>query len=287
MDASASLGVLGATLGETSLHSVDKEIFWCPFDTEVRALRILGDLLLVQSRNLRDNYDLGQAAPLDREERGPTELMLLEFLPDMKERIQLIDRYAFKVEYHYHMLRGVVHLSLGCPRVRDLVGMSHIMSGEERWRVIAIGKRLEEAGVVLVTREVLRPNASFSSAWECLEGSLAGIVPEALHMAEEELGVKLVRRWVECIAKGEQCFFFHLIEMDEKTTVGLPEDLNAAMFERERAKEAATELLAELDATKAKRDEALNEAKGIILAEQDLERALEETIAVRPPPARH
>ncbi|KAL5980947.1 hypothetical protein ACLOJK_028867 [Asimina triloba] len=38
-------GVLGVTLGETSWCSANEEIFWCPFDVEARALKILSDLL--------------------------------------------------------------------------------------------------------------------------------------------------------------------------------------------------------------------------------------------------
>ncbi|KAL5980917.1 hypothetical protein ACLOJK_028837 [Asimina triloba] len=65
----------------------------------------------------------------------------------------------------------------------------------------------------------------------------------------------------------------------EETLVGLLKDLDAAKFEQELSKETATELLAELDAAKAEQDEALNEAKGGILAKRDLERALEEATA--------
>ncbi|KAL5980928.1 hypothetical protein ACLOJK_028848 [Asimina triloba] len=65
----------------------------------------------------------------------------------------------------------------------------------------------------------------------------------------------------------------------EETLVGLLKELDAAKFEQELSKEIAAELLAELDAAKAEQDEALNEAKGGILAKRDLERALEEATA--------
>ncbi|KAL6003242.1 hypothetical protein ACLOJK_023465 [Asimina triloba] len=65
----------------------------------------------------------------------------------------------------------------------------------------------------------------------------------------------------------------------EEAAVGLLKDLDAAKFEQLLAKEIATKLLAKLDATKAERDEALDEAKGVILAKRDLERALEEATA--------
>ncbi|KAL6003219.1 hypothetical protein ACLOJK_023442 [Asimina triloba] len=61
-----------------------------------------------------------------------------------------------------------------------------------------------------------------------------------------------------------------------ETAVGLLKDLDAAKFEQVLAKETATKLLAKLDATKAERDEALDDAKSVILAKRDLERALEE-----------
>ncbi|KAL6003232.1 hypothetical protein ACLOJK_023455 [Asimina triloba] len=65
----------------------------------------------------------------------------------------------------------------------------------------------------------------------------------------------------------------------EETAVGLLKDLDAAKFEQVLAKETATKLLAKLDATKAELDEALDDAKGVILAKRDLKRALEEAIA--------
>ncbi|KAL5977569.1 hypothetical protein ACLOJK_041467 [Asimina triloba] len=68
-----------------------------------------------------------------------------------------------------------------------------------------------------------------------------------------------------------------LQERAEKTMAGVLKDLAIATFEWERIKEALVELLAELDATKAERDEALNDTEGVILAKRDLERALEET----------
>ncbi|KAL6002966.1 hypothetical protein ACLOJK_023188 [Asimina triloba] len=64
-----------------------------------------------------------------------------------------------------------------------------------------------------------------------------------------------------------------------ETAVGLLKDLDASKFEQELAKEIATKLLAELDAAKAELDEALDDAKGVILAKRDLERALKEATA--------
>ncbi|KAL6005569.1 hypothetical protein ACLOJK_006136 [Asimina triloba] len=64
---SVGCGVLGATLGEVSSCSVDDEIFRCPLKIEARALKILGDLLSVQSRSLKKSHALGQTTPLDKE----------------------------------------------------------------------------------------------------------------------------------------------------------------------------------------------------------------------------
>ncbi|KAL5994327.1 hypothetical protein ACLOJK_024376 [Asimina triloba] len=56
--------------------------------------------------------------------------------------------------------------------VGDPFGTSRIMSKEERRRVAATGKHLEETGVTEVSREVLRPDANAPSEWEFLEEAL-------------------------------------------------------------------------------------------------------------------
>ncbi|KAL6002825.1 hypothetical protein ACLOJK_023047 [Asimina triloba] len=61
------------------------------------------------------------------------------------------------------------------------------MSEEEHWKIIVTGKRPEESSTAPITKEVLRPDASFPLTWEYLEESLAGIVSEARHMVGEEL----------------------------------------------------------------------------------------------------
>ncbi|KAL5995715.1 hypothetical protein ACLOJK_025783 [Asimina triloba] len=169
-------GVLGVTLGEMSSGSVDVQLFRCPFDIEARALKILGDLLPVQSRSLRKSHALGLTAPPDKEGRGLAKLLLLEFLLNLEERILLIDRCSSRAEYRYHVPR---------------FGMSRIISGKECRKIIAVGKRLEELGVAQVTKEVMRPDASFPSAGEYLEESLMAIVSEVHHMAGEEPRVEL------------------------------------------------------------------------------------------------
>ncbi|KAL6013587.1 hypothetical protein ACLOJK_004085 [Asimina triloba] len=78
---------------------------------------------------------------------------------ELEERIRLTDVCASLVEYLYHMLKVPVLMSLGSPRARDLFGISHIMSEEECWRVVAVEKHLEESRVTQTTREVLRLDA--------------------------------------------------------------------------------------------------------------------------------
>ncbi|KAL5987824.1 hypothetical protein ACLOJK_035579 [Asimina triloba] len=237
--ASARHGVLGATFGKTSSCSARDKLFRRPFDVEEKALKILGDLLH------------------DKEGRWPVELMLLVFLPDMwrelmelEERICLVDGCASQAEYRYHVLREPVQLSLGRPRAWDLFGMSRIMS-KECQRVVAVGKRLEEAGVAQVTREVLRPNASFSFIWKYMEDVLS----EARRMAGEKVKAEGEQCWAEGMVEGERLFFFQLLEMGwranrakalqeqaEKVAAGLLEGLGAATLELGQAKEATTEL---------------------------------------------
>ncbi|KAL6000000.1 hypothetical protein ACLOJK_034677 [Asimina triloba] len=140
---------------------------------------------------------------------------------------------------------------MGHPQARDLFGMSCIMSEEECQKVIAAGKRSKEAFVPQVAREVLRSNSSSPSIWQYLEELLTGIVSEARHMAGEELGA-------------------------EKATTELLQELGARTLELERARTVVAKLHAELDTTRAERDEARDDAKDAVLAKQDLEPALEE-----------
>ncbi|KAL5978474.1 hypothetical protein ACLOJK_029591 [Asimina triloba] len=121
--------VLGATLGKPSSNRSNEDIFRCPFDMEVRALKILGDLLLLQSRGL-------QETPLNKEGRGPKERMLSKFLPDMwgeirdlEERIYLIDGCASQAEYRYHVLKEFPSTILEHHHVEDLFGVSRSLKG--------------------------------------------------------------------------------------------------------------------------------------------------------------
>ncbi|KAL5978047.1 hypothetical protein ACLOJK_037070, partial [Asimina triloba] len=172
-------GVLRATLGEMSSGSVDDQLFRHPFDVEPRALKIFGDLLPVQSKSLRKSHALSLTASLDKEGRELAELMLLEFLPDawrelmkLEERIHLIDGCSSRAEYHYHVLRERVCLSLGRPRVWDLFGMSRIMSEEEHRKIIT-------------TESILRSRVK--ALWERAQEVLAGLIEE-LGAATLELG---------------------------------------------------------------------------------------------------
>ncbi|KAL6000981.1 hypothetical protein ACLOJK_006708 [Asimina triloba] len=59
--------VLGVTLGEASSGSVDDQFYRCPFHVKVRALKILGNLLPMQSRSLRESHVVGLPVPLHKE----------------------------------------------------------------------------------------------------------------------------------------------------------------------------------------------------------------------------
>ncbi|KAL5980288.1 hypothetical protein ACLOJK_028196 [Asimina triloba] len=72
-----------ANLGDTSSVQDDREIFGQSFDVEARVLKILSDLLLVETRAIQESAALGREPPLDIEGRGPRELMLLKFLPNV------------------------------------------------------------------------------------------------------------------------------------------------------------------------------------------------------------
>ncbi|KAL6009537.1 hypothetical protein ACLOJK_022767 [Asimina triloba] len=165
-------GVLGSTLEEASLYPTAGQLFHRPFNMKMRALKIMGVLLPVQSRGIKECHALGLTSPLDK--RG-------------------------EPKYYYHMLGGRVPLSVGCPRVQDLFGKSHIMNEEEHRRIIAVGKRLKETGVAQVSQEVLRLDVSVPSEWEFLEEALA----KARSMARGRLEVELAQHWVEGMAKGE------------------------------------------------------------------------------------
>ncbi|KAL6001328.1 hypothetical protein ACLOJK_007062 [Asimina triloba] len=63
-------GVLRSIFGEVSACPTDDQLFRQPFDMEARALKILGDLLAVQSRAIRECHAPGFAPSLDEEGRG-------------------------------------------------------------------------------------------------------------------------------------------------------------------------------------------------------------------------
>ncbi|KAL5980429.1 hypothetical protein ACLOJK_028337 [Asimina triloba] len=178
------------------------------------------------------------------------------------ERVCLIDGCASQVEYRYHMLGERVRLFVGHPPVRDSFGTSRIMSEEECRRVIAARKRLEETGVAQVSRKTLRPDANVPSEWEFLKEALA----KARNMARERLEVELEQRWAKGMAEGERRFFFQLLEMGRHA--------NPVEALQEQAEGAVLEILSVLDVTRAEQDEACNDAEGVSLAKQDLERAL-------------
>ncbi|KAL6001720.1 hypothetical protein ACLOJK_007461 [Asimina triloba] len=55
---------------------------------EDRVPKILEDLLLVESRVIRENATLGLDPELDNEGKGPTELKLQREIRDLEERIR-------------------------------------------------------------------------------------------------------------------------------------------------------------------------------------------------------
>ncbi|KAL5976379.1 hypothetical protein ACLOJK_020710 [Asimina triloba] len=169
----------------SSCPSNDRLFRW-PFDMEERALKILGDLLPVQSRGIRECHTLGFAPSLDKEGRGAGERMLQEYLPD--------------AEYRYHVLGECVRLSVGQPHVWDLFRTSNIMNKGERRKIVAAEKYPKETGVEQVSREVLRFDASVPSKWKLLEEALA----KARSMARERLKLDEAQDNAEGISLAKQ-----------------------------------------------------------------------------------
>ncbi|KAL5980232.1 hypothetical protein ACLOJK_036699 [Asimina triloba] len=143
-----------ANLGDTSSAQDDKEIF---SQSEPWALKILRDLLPVESRVIWESTALGQKPPLDPEGRGPRGVN--RELNDLEERICAVDGCFAWVEYQYHVMEKHPPLVLGRHHVEDL-------------------KRPEELVLIQVAREVLRPNAP-PSVWEHLEDFIKAMVVEA------------------------------------------------------------------------------------------------------------
>ncbi|KAL5984854.1 hypothetical protein ACLOJK_038690 [Asimina triloba] len=220
--------VLGATISETSSSSVDGQLFRCPFDVEARALKIIGDLLPMQYKSLRESYTLGMMVPLDKEGRRSAELMLLEFLLDA---ICLIDGCSSRAGVPLPHVKGVCLPILGASlSLGSILDKSYY----------------ERRGTPEDCRCRKAPNDSFLTAWEHLKESLAGIVSKAHRMAGEELR-----------PMGSDASSFNFLRW-----AGLTEELGVATLELGRAKEAEVELFVELDATWAKRDETRDDTEG-------------------------
>ncbi|KAL5997312.1 hypothetical protein ACLOJK_008242 [Asimina triloba] len=233
----ANRGVLGSTFGEASSCPSDDQLFRRPFDIEARALKILGDLLLVQSRGIRKCHALDLTPSLDKEGLEPVERMLLEFLPDMwrelselEETICLIDECTSQAEYRYYMLGERVRLSVGASS-----GLGSVRDEPHHERG---GMPDEEA------------------------------LAKARNMTREKLEVELEQHWAEGMAEGMRHFFFQLLEMGQHA--------NRAESLREQAKGAISKLLLVLDITRAKRDEVRDDVEDVFLAKQNLEQALAE-----------
>ncbi|KAL6004778.1 hypothetical protein ACLOJK_005334 [Asimina triloba] len=139
-EALVGLRVLGSIFGEASTCPMDDQLFHWPFDMEARALKILGDLIPVRPRAIREYNALGFAPSLDNEERGADERMLQKFLLDvwqklseLEERIRLIDRPNVNIPSEWEFLEEALVKALSIAKERLEVKL-------ERCRVEGIAK---------------------------------------------------------------------------------------------------------------------------------------------------
>ncbi|KAL5977471.1 hypothetical protein ACLOJK_021818 [Asimina triloba] len=108
-------------------------------------------------------------------------------------------------------------------------------------------------------------------------------------MVEDELGVELDHRWTEGMAEGERRLFFQLLDMGrranwaealreqtKKAAAELFQELGAKIPKLKWAKATVVKLHAELDVIRVEQIEEHDDAECVILAKQDLKRALEE-----------
>ncbi|KAL5983811.1 hypothetical protein ACLOJK_017903 [Asimina triloba] len=181
--------------------------------------------------------------PFDTEARALKILSDLLPLLELEERIRLIDGCASQAEYLYHVLGSVFAHLWGRPHVRDPLRTSRIIDEEERQKIIVVGKRSEETGVAQVFQKVLRPNASVPSQCEFLEEAFV-----KAHSTRGRTGAMLGQRY----------------------------DRGRAKDLREQAEGAVSEFRSVLNVTRAELDEAHDDAEGVPLAKQDLERTLVE-----------
>ncbi|KAL5986228.1 hypothetical protein ACLOJK_014561 [Asimina triloba] len=223
LECDADLGVVGVPVG-----------LLLPFDKEARALMILGELLPVLLRGIRECHALGFTPSINKEGRGADERMLLEYLPDMwkelSERIHLIDRCASRVKYHYHVLGKSTDLPVERSHAQDRFG-------------------------------VLRPNAGIPSKCELREEVLAkacSLVRERLEEAERavlELRLVLYATRAELEEARNHAKGVSLANVDAS-----PRRLS---YQANHAREEVSRLLFELNVVRAECDEAVGRAVAI------------------------
>ncbi|KAL5978857.1 hypothetical protein ACLOJK_018752 [Asimina triloba] len=240
---------------------------------EARALKILGDLLPVQSRGIRECHALDLASSLDEEGREAGERMLLEYLPDVwKELLELEedlfnrrDRFGVNnimdeeecrkiiVTPRSHIEKGKEFLVQALKRTISHCGTQGRLSGPStREEVQAALKTqdcyshcppdLEAQGRKRPKEVGIEPDVGIPYEWELLEE----VVAKACSLARERLEVERERCRAEAL--------------------------------REEAERAILELRSILDATRAELDEARDDVEGVSLAKQDLKRALVEAL---------
>ncbi|KAL6004631.1 hypothetical protein ACLOJK_005186, partial [Asimina triloba] len=267
--------ILASIFREASSCPSNEEIFCRPFDMEARAIKILGDLLPVESRGVRKNYALGLLSTLDVEGRGLGEQMLKKFLPDvwrelleLEERIRLVDGYSSREEYRYHILGQYSRFPVDCPRTLDRFETSGQMEEKEHRNIIDAVKRPKEVAMKQVPREVPRPDTPIHSEhkleeeWKLMEEAGA----RARSVAWRRIEVEREKCRAEGMTEGSRHFFLLLMEMGRRA--------HRAEAWREEAEKAAVSLRSALDAERADLEVARDDVDGILLLKRDLDGAL-------------
>ncbi|KAL5980293.1 hypothetical protein ACLOJK_028201 [Asimina triloba] len=295
-------GVLGSTFGEASSCLSSEQ-------SSARAMKILENLLPVQSRAIREYYALSLPPTLDVEgarshpssnprRRGgeeSCERMLLDRVPDvwkelseLEERIRLLDGCSSREEYHYHVLRKRStpdQFPVDRPHAQDRFGVTSIMEEEERRKIIVVGKHLEKVAMEQVSRKALRLDVSVLFEWELLEKTLVKV----RGMVRERLETEGERCHVEGMVEGERRLFFQLLKMGRCA--------NQAEARREVVEKAVARLCSVLDAMRAELEvarakqaqeeasklaERVEAIKRAAAAEEKVVQPLMEPVALRP-----
>ncbi|KAL6009567.1 hypothetical protein ACLOJK_022797 [Asimina triloba] len=261
-------GILASIFGDASSCSSNEEIFPWPFNMEARVMKILGDLLAIESRGIWENHALGLLSSLDEERRGLSEQMLKKFLPDvwrelseLEERIRLIDGCASGEEYRYHILRQDVRFPVDRPRTQDQFGTSSLMEEDGR-KVIAAGKHPKEVVVrqVPLIKETSAKARSIARRWMEAER-------EKCHF-EERADLEAARDNVEGILLSKRDLDKALASAEEEAgdLRSLNRDLEASVQhlrdQAEQDREGISGLLSKLDTLRAEQDEAIRKAAG-------------------------